>query len=191
MKLPFKKQNYFIQQINKLQYNRILLYIILFATVINMTANALIGDLKTPLIFILICIIVSYFNKNMIIILSVSLIFSNILKYGTKIMIDEGFANEDTNTTGGDVKIDNSSPLDKQPENEESIKNKESDISSKNKISSKMAENKEFIKDTMESYENLFSIQNQIMKTMESLTDDLSNAEKIIERLETNIAKKK
>ena len=189
MKLPFKKQSYFIQQINKLQYNRILLYIILFVSIINMTSNALMGDLKTPLIFILIGIIVSYFNKNMVIILSVSLIFSNILKYGTKIMIDEGFANEDT--TGGDIKNDNSSPLEKQPESEEPVKNKESDISSKNKISSKMAENKEFIKDTMESYENLFSIQNQIMKTMESLTDDLSNAEKIIERLETNIAKKK
>jgi hypothetical protein len=57
-----------------------------------MTSYGLLGDIKTPLVFILIGVITSYYNKNMLIILVISLTFSNIIKYGSKMSIEyEGF----------------------------------------------------------------------------------------------------
>ena len=51
------------------------------------------GDITTPIIFILIGVITSYYNKNMLVILFISLVFSNILKYGSNLaIINEGFS---------------------------------------------------------------------------------------------------
>jgi hypothetical protein len=58
-----------------------------------MTAYGLMGDIITPLIFILVGVITAYYNKNMLVILLTSLVFSNIVKYGNKLAINmEGFA---------------------------------------------------------------------------------------------------
>jgi len=58
-----------------------------------MTTYGLTGDIITPLIFVLIGIITAYYNKNMLIVLLTSLIFSNIVKYGNKLAINtEGFS---------------------------------------------------------------------------------------------------
>lgn len=74
-------------------YNRFFLYFVLFASLINMTAYGLMGDIITPLIFILVGVITAYYNKNMLVILLTSLVFSNIVKYGNKLAINmEGFA---------------------------------------------------------------------------------------------------
>jgi hypothetical protein len=57
-----------------------------------MTAYGLLGDLMTPLVFILVGTITAYYNKNMIVILVVALAFSNIVKYGGQITMNiEGF----------------------------------------------------------------------------------------------------
>ena len=86
----FKSNHFFL---NSILYNRFLLYLIVFISVINMTAYGLMGDIKTPLIFILIGVITAYYNKNMLIILVISLAFSNIIKYGSKLSINsEGFS---------------------------------------------------------------------------------------------------
>jgi len=79
--------------LTSIMYNRVFLYIVLFASLINMTAYGLMGDIITPLIFVLVGVITAYYNKNMLIILLTSLIFSNIVKYGSKLAINmEGFA---------------------------------------------------------------------------------------------------
>jgi len=58
-----------------------------------MTAYGLMGDIITPLIFILVGVITAYYSKNMLVILLTSLVFSNIVKYGNKLAINmEGFA---------------------------------------------------------------------------------------------------
>jgi len=58
-----------------------------------MTAYGLMGDIKTPLVFILIGVITAYYNKNMLVVLFISLAFSNIIKYGSTLSINtEGFS---------------------------------------------------------------------------------------------------
>jgi len=91
--------------LTSIMYNRVFLYIVLFASLINMTAYGLLGDIITPLIFVLVGVITAYYNKNMLVILLTSLVFSNIVKYGSKLAINmEGFAeglatNDETDET--------------------------------------------------------------------------------------------
>lgn len=86
--------------INTIIHNKVILYVILFASLINMTAYGLMGDITTPLIFVLVGIITAYYNKNMIVILVVALAVSNVFKCGTKIALNtEGFTEGLENTT--------------------------------------------------------------------------------------------
>jgi hypothetical protein len=79
--------------LNSILYNRFLLYLFVCISIINMTVYGLMGDIQTPLIFILIGVITAYYNKNMLVILVISLAFSNIIKYGTALSISsEGFS---------------------------------------------------------------------------------------------------
>jgi hypothetical protein len=52
------------------------------------------GDFNSLFTFIFIAILVSFFNKNMIVILCVSLAAANILKYGIKGVVNEGFEDD-------------------------------------------------------------------------------------------------
>jgi len=96
-----------------------------------MTAYGLMGDIVTPLVFVLIGVITAYYNKNMLIILFISLIFSNIVKYGNKLAINmEGFSEnlkgktepnemDDTNPAGNTKKIKDETVIDNEDTNDE------------------------------------------------------------------------
>lgn len=71
--------------LNSIIYNRVLLYVFVFISLINMTVYGLMGDITTPLSFVLIGVITAYYNKNMLIILFISLVFSNIFKFGSQL----------------------------------------------------------------------------------------------------------
>jgi len=97
-----------------------------------MTSYGLMGDIKTPLVFILIGIITSYYNKNMLVILVISLTFSNIIKYGSKISIEyQGFTEgmdasgntpPTTATSVDTTNTDNSESNEENPENDTKLK---------------------------------------------------------------------
>lgn len=122
--------------LNSIIYNKFLLYFFLFVSFINMTSYGLMGDIKTPLVFILIGVITSYYNKNMLVILVISLTFSNIIKYGSKMSTEyEGFtegmdaSGNKTTTTPTTTTTDTSSNTDDNdesnvlnPENETKLK---------------------------------------------------------------------
>lgn len=71
-------------------HNQVFLYLVLLLSAINMVVIALQKDLLTPTIFVLVAFITSFFSKNMVVILVIALCASNIIKYGTKIRINEG-----------------------------------------------------------------------------------------------------
>jgi hypothetical protein len=90
-------------------HNRIVLYVIVFASLMNMTAYGLMGDIMTPLVFILVGVITAYYNKNMIVVLVVALAVSNVMKYGSQITMSlEGF----TEGMDGDSKSADDEKLD-------------------------------------------------------------------------------
>jgi len=77
--LGLKKSNF------KLLNNKYLLYIILFISISDLLLFLMAGDFAFAVIFILIGLITSFFSKNMIVILTSAMIFTNVLKFGSNI----------------------------------------------------------------------------------------------------------
>jgi hypothetical protein len=82
----FLKMNSNINILN----NKFILYFIFFISFGNFIIEMMNNDMYFVSVYILIGFLTSFFNKNMIIILSLSAIFANILKYGRASAI-EGF----------------------------------------------------------------------------------------------------
>jgi len=78
-------------QLAKILGNKYVLYFILILTIINLGGYLLVGDITAVSLFILLGIIMTFFSKNMIIILSVPLILTSVLLVGNK--IHEGLEN--------------------------------------------------------------------------------------------------
>jgi hypothetical protein len=82
-KFTNNKMDYYKQNFNKnFLYNKYVLYFIFFFSFGNFFIEMMKGDMFFVCMYILIGFLTSFFNKNMIIILSISVIFANILKYG-------------------------------------------------------------------------------------------------------------
>jgi hypothetical protein len=74
---------------NGMLHNKILLYVVFIFSVLNLFIFANTGNYTSVVVFLLIGFITSFFSKNMLVILLLSLILTNILKYGSS--LSEGF----------------------------------------------------------------------------------------------------
>jgi hypothetical protein len=74
---------------NDLLHNKVLLYAVFIFSLLNLFLFANTGNYIYVAIFMLIGFITSFFSKNMMVILLLSLILTNILKYGSS--LNEGF----------------------------------------------------------------------------------------------------
>jgi hypothetical protein len=77
----------------KLLHNTYILYFISFLSFGKFFFELMIGDMYYVTVYIIIAFLLSFFNKNMIVILFFSLVFANILKYGDASTM-EGFDDE-------------------------------------------------------------------------------------------------
>lgn len=75
--------------------NRYLLYIILLIVISDLLILGSFGELLYVVIYLLVGLITSFFSKNMVIILMVAMVITNVIKYGSKIRLHEGMANEE------------------------------------------------------------------------------------------------
>lgn len=167
-----------LRNLNKLLYNRFLLYAVLIVSLINMTVYALMGDIITPVIFVLVGVITAYFNKNMLVVLFVSLVFSNI---SNLVKNSNSLKSLMVNGEG----YENMEDAEDEPNEEEGNKPTDTENEAEEETDTENYENKKKVeKHVKETYENLFSLQQKMEKSIESLTNDLSHAEKIIEKLE-------
>lgn len=86
----------------KLLHNTYILYFIAFLSFGKFFFELMIGDMYYVTVYIIIAFLLSFFNKNMIVILFFSLVFANILKYGGASTI-EGFDHEDASHETNEV----------------------------------------------------------------------------------------
>lgn len=107
----------------KILHNKVLLYLILFISLADLYYFAITKDFMSVSIFILLGIIISFFNKNMLIILFLALTATNVLKYGSNIR-HEGFDGEDQEDKG-DKEEEEFSFLKDEDEEEDKSENKE------------------------------------------------------------------
>ena len=70
-------------------HNKILLYVVFIFSLLNLFVLANTGNYTYVVVFILIGFLSSFFSKNMLVILLLALILTNILKYGSS--LSEGF----------------------------------------------------------------------------------------------------
>ena len=75
--------------------NKYLLYFVLFLVLADLLIFAVAKDFVYIGIYILIGFIVKFFTKNMLIILVVSMIVTNVIRYGSSISVKEGLKNKD------------------------------------------------------------------------------------------------
>ncbi len=87
----------FLKSINKaldfrnLLQSRVILYLLFFAAIIQNFVCATSGDMAFVVFFILVAFLVTFFSKNMVVVLCVALVVSNVFKYGVAPTINEGF----------------------------------------------------------------------------------------------------
>ena len=84
MKLP--------STISKILTNKYVLYFVAFLSLTNVLGYAMRGDLNHIIVFMLLGVIMTYFSKNMTIVLLVSLLVSNL--FSISILLREGFEGE-------------------------------------------------------------------------------------------------
>ena len=86
--------------------NVYVLYAIFLIAVGNLFYLLLENNILFVMIFMIIGFLTSFFNKNMIVILTTTLVFTNILKYGIGIRHTEGLENDDEDKEPDDKKHD-------------------------------------------------------------------------------------
>ena len=113
--------------ISKILANKYFLYFVSFLSLTNVIGYMMMGNMDNVIIFILVGLIMTYFSKNMAIILLVSLVATNL--FSVLLISKEGFDNKDNKNKNKDnnenknkdnknTKKDDSSHLDSAPPDE-------------------------------------------------------------------------
>jgi hypothetical protein len=161
--------------------NRIILYISLFASLVNLLSFALLGEYSIPIIYILVAFVTSFFSKNMTVILLTALAISNIIKYGTKIRVEEGFQEGaldkmTTDASGNSMQTSTSSNTKKMTETL-TTENETKPMTDTTKLEpSKFEVSKKQMKE-------LLDIQKMLAKNISTVEKSLSRAEVLVENL--------
>lgn len=117
-------------------HNRILLYVIFLVALVDFLYLVSIDDIESASLFILLVILTAFFTKNMIIILFVAILITNLHKYG-KPSRKEGLENKqkDSNKKKPKKKDDKKKEDDnKEVANEENEENEEKKLSVDNSV---------------------------------------------------------
>lgn len=174
---------------NPILSNSIILYIFLFMAVIQMFFFLNTRDFQSLTIFIILGLVISYFNKNMIIILCLSLVVTNIIKYGVKgVRISEGFkdsedlSDEDTEIADSSVKN-----LDK-PKSKKAVIKKKNEVKKSNDLESdditKLEKDKNKLGELKSEFPEFKEIQTEIIKSIDKISPLLKKAESYMKKYE-------
>jgi hypothetical protein len=147
--------------------------------VINLMFFASTNDIRSLLTLIIVGFLTSFFSKNMIVILFISLVFTHILKYGTN--ISEGMENEKTETketTETPETTEEKKTKKASEETSEETKAKKDNFENKKKIDSPTIEN------LQNDFQDFQTIQEKILKGMKEIDPLLTKAENFIEKFE-------
>jgi hypothetical protein len=150
---------------------------------INLMFFASTNDIRSLLTLLIVGFLTSFFSKNMIVILFISLVFTHILKYGTN--ISEGMTDEKTDSSENIETTEEKKP---NKTTEEKKSNKTTDEKSDEKLTKKDNSENKKTTPTIESLQNDFqdfqTIQEKILKGMKEIDPLLTKAENFIEKFE-------
>jgi hypothetical protein len=155
----------------KILNNVALLYVVLIATISDLLYMVSLGSHFNVIIFILVAYVTSLFSKNMMVILIVALALTNMYDLGKKIVLKEGFEDED----GDKDKTDDSdeSKSDESNSDEDKENNDEDDSKTSETKDEKMPEEFKKALEQMSNPETRKTIEG--LKELEPMVDKIKN----------------
>ena len=159
-------------------HNRFILYFVLFLALSDISFLVMESEFVLVSIFILSGFVTSFFSKNMIVIMCIALVITNILRYGTNINTQEGLDNKPTlsdDTDTMDDKPKDENPVDDKPKDanivEENMVHKRAKKMQKGKNVMTPKNIKKFKEnmDKLEAYEPLFTSMDKLMENISGL----------------------
>jgi hypothetical protein len=181
------KNNMGIDKMNlnkNILHNKYLLYVIFILSFGNFFMEMMNGNMFFVAAYVLIGFLTSFFNKNMIVILSIAVIFANILKYGSSATV-EGFEEESTLDKLVNLEFSTNEDEDKDEDEDEDKESKEKNKKPKEKCDLEEAEKGESEKKTKKKKEGLKQYSDEDMENMNyDKTDELiKNQEQILKHM--------
>lgn len=158
--------------------NRFVLYFIFVISIFNIYTFLASNDMFSLALFSLVGFISSFFNKNMIVILSIAIVVTNIFKHGTQIRTSEGFEGE-----GSDEEKDKK--VNETADETETVTENLADKA--NELDTTSTENGEKLGEMKAKYDELMALQKQIVSGVQSVYEPLQKAEGIVSGMKENM----
>jgi hypothetical protein len=155
---------------NPFLYSRTVLYFLVFFTLSEVAYFVNQNDTSSVMTLVLIGLLTSFFNKNMVIILFTALVFTNILRFAMPqqdYILSEGFEDKPESAPSSDKSSDKTS-LDKTSSTKTSSDKEKADASLNLK----------------EDFDEFQSVQKKILESMNDLNPLLDKAEAFIQKYE-------
>jgi hypothetical protein len=175
---------------NPILSNSVVLYIFLFMAVIQMFFFLNTKDFQSLVIFIILGLVISYFNKNMIIILCLSLVVTNIIKYGVKgVRISEGFQDsEELSEEDKEIADSSVKNLDK-PKSKKAVIKKKDEVKKSNDLETndditKLEKDKNQLVELKSEFPEFKEIQTEIIQGIDKISPLLKKAESYMQKYE-------
>ena len=143
-----------LKDAGKILHNRFVLYFVLFLALSDLLFLAMGSEFVAISIFILSGFVTSFFSKNMMVIMCVAMVVSNILRYGTGVRMTEGLSAGDKTPT--DETPTDETPTPKIPAPKPPTKDKNITEDDKKKFLENM--------EKLEMYEPLFTSMDKLMQ---------------------------
>jgi hypothetical protein len=165
-------------------HNKYVLYFTVIISIINLLGMVSMGDLATPLVFVIVGFLTSFFSKNMFVVLALALVVANVLKYGTNMgvpeYVSEGF--ED----GGDAESSGTGEPHEIVDTEQYMEKEVGGTSTTTVTNpvTKIHSTSKKMEAMGNQYKQLEGLQKQIIEGMDQVTNSLTHAEKIMKNMQ-------
>lgn len=176
-------------KIKSLLQNKYVLYILVLVSLLTILDLANKKDFNSVIAFVIVGFLVSFFNKNMIVILLCALLFTSILKYANKAIRKEGMENEKKEKKEGmenekkEKKEGMKEKKDEEKSDEEAMENKDEEKSVV-KEEETLAKKKETYDMLKKDFDEFQDIQKNILENMKEIDPLLEKAENFITKFE-------
>lgn len=159
---------------NPVLQNKVILYLFLFMTLTQIVVFVTNNDTTGIILMCLVGFLTSFFSKNMIVILCVALIMTNLLKKGMKQIGYEGFEDKEETPKKKDDK-----PKEKKEEKkEETEEEDEIEIPNSNELSEKTKDDmKRQFEELKKDYPEFKELENDLLEGLKKMDPILDKAE--------------
>lgn len=161
--------------------SRLFLYFLVFVTIVVLFTYVNTRDITSVVAFLLIGVLASFFTKNMIVILSVALLFTWVLKYAMKLR-HEGFEGKEEDES--EEKKEKKEGMEGKDDEKEEKEDKKESMTSSDTAKGDDKEKEKDLKELKKDYESFEEIQKNILGGVKKINTELDKAETFINKYE-------